>query len=125
MEGEEGIEKGGDTLPPPPAPPTGVRRRDCRITDDLMRQHGYSDNCSRCTARRNKRLAAGLSHTATCRRRLEDLIQKDEQMAEVLRRRDVRHGLVPPDVNDPAVAQDIDDPEPVFIDRSDRPQTGL
>ena len=44
------------------------------------------------------------------------IVVQDEQLAEVVRRRDVRHALVAPD--DPATAKDLDDPtiEPVFKD---------
>lgn len=75
----------------------------------MLLRYGYSENCPRCALGRTRKPCAGVSHTATCRRRLEALIEQDEQMAEVLRRRDVRHGLVLPDTNNPAVAQDIED----------------
>ena len=80
----------------------------------MLHSYGYSDNCPRCAARRARRPAAGLSHSTTCRHRLETRLQQDEQFAEVLRRRDVRHGLAPPGQG-PSIAVDIDDPEePVF-----------
>ena len=66
-----------------------------------------------------------MSHSATCRERLEAKLQQDEQFTETLRRRDVRHGLAPPDEG-PSIAVDLDDPvlESVFTDetvtRSDR-----
>ena len=89
----------------------------------MLRSYGYSDNCQRCAARRAKQPAAGLNHSAPCRIWLEALLLKDRQLAEVVRRRDVRHGLAPP--GDPSIAKDLNHPilESVFPGENQQTRT--
>ena len=98
---------GGDDLPPPEAlAPGHTVRRDFRIARQLVQRFGATPGCRSCLILSGARAGKLAGQTAACRIRFEEVLAKDDKLKNVLKRRDVRHGLMAGNDSD----DDDDDP---------------
>ena len=75
-------------------PEEARRKRDFRITHEMVRDEGPTPGCQGCRAART---GGQGNHSAACRTRFEEVLGRTESGRRRLRERDVRHGLAQPE----------------------------